>query len=96
MEDPMTEKPVNLTLPGEVIENIKKTVDLSADRALETLVADALRTYLHMGQLSARGAEFYMRRRPEDGLRRMSLPFEQRSAQTRAAAPAPEPAEDAI
>lgn len=75
----MTEQAVNLTLPGEVIENIKKVVDLSADRALETLVADALRTYLHLGQLAARGGEFYLRPRPEDGLRRMTFQFEQRA-----------------
>ncbi|MBL4540269.1 MAG: hypothetical protein JKP97_00485 [Rhodobacteraceae bacterium] len=76
----MDEKAVTLTLPGEVMENIGKVVDLSGDRALETLVADALRSYLHLGQLSARGAEFYMRPRPESGLRRMSFPFEQRQA----------------
>jgi hypothetical protein len=81
----MTEQPVNLTLPGEVIENIRKVVDLSAPRAIETLVGDALRTYLHLGQLSARGAEFYMRPRPEDGLRRMTLPFDQRASAGRAA-----------
>lgn len=75
----MTEQPVTLTLPGEAMETIRKAVDIGADGALEALVADALRTYLHLGQLSARGAEFYMRPRPEDGLRRMTFPFQDRA-----------------
>lgn len=70
---------MQITLNDETLEKLKSVVNFDDDGAVYAFVADAINTYVELGQLSNAGFALYAAHEDdEDGdeLRRVYLPFQ--------------------
>lgn len=72
----MTDKPFTMHLSSEIVDVLRKRVDVKDELGLRALVADAINTYVRLGTLAAGGATFYARDKGKEGLVRVHFPFD--------------------
>ncbi len=67
---------VTITLSNEVLTGLRSRVAFRTVGDVQDLVADALNSYIHLGQLTAKGAELLARQGPDGILVRLHFPFD--------------------
>ncbi len=68
-------------LSEAVLAKLQNAVALDNEEDAAQFLADAINTYVELGNRARGGAQFFIRSGPEEPLRRLRLPFEdQRSA----------------
>lgn len=72
----MTGTPLTLQISAEILEKLRKRVDVKDDAGLRALVADALNTYMRLGTLAADGVTFFARDKGKEDLVRVHFPFD--------------------
>ncbi|GAB5446127.1 hypothetical protein [Gymnodinialimonas sp.] len=71
-----TQTDVTITLSQEVLAKLRKQVKFETVSDLRELVADAINTYVQLGQLRASDAEILARQGPDGKLVRLHFPFD--------------------
>ena len=76
-----TEKPVAkpkaITLSEQTLAKIATQVSFEDDAAVGRFVADAINSYLHLGQLHRQGGVFFLEAEGQDDLVKLHFPFQQ-------------------
>lgn len=73
---------VDLVLSEDVLRRLREKVAFRTVGDVQGLVADALNTYMHLGQLSAGGVEIFARRGEDGQLVRLRFPFDASAAKS--------------
>ena len=66
---------VELVLSDDVLRRLRQKVSFRTVGDVQGLVADALNTYMHLGQLSASGVDIFARQGDDGKLVRLQFPF---------------------
>jgi hypothetical protein len=82
MEIDMTTKAQTITLSAETLEKLSTAVTLPDAKAVNDFVADAINTYVQLGQLYQSGGEFHFIPEGRDGPVRLHFPFQPDPRQT--------------
>ena len=76
-----TEKPVAkpkaITLSEQTLAKIATQVSFEDDAAVGRFVADAINSYIHLGQLHRQGGVFFIEAEGQDDLVKLHFPFQQ-------------------
>lgn len=76
-----TEKPVAkpkvITLSEQTLAKIATQVSFEDDAAVGRFVADAINSYIHLGQLHRQGGVFFLEAEGQDDLVKLHFPFQQ-------------------
>ena len=76
-----TEKPVAkpkaITLSEQTLAKIATQVSFEDDAAVGRFVADAINSYIHLGQLHRQGSVFFLEAEGQDDLVKLHFPFQQ-------------------
>ncbi|WP_415401726.1 hypothetical protein [Tateyamaria sp. SN3-11] len=67
---------VTITLSSEVLAGLRTRVAFRTVGDVQTLVADALNSYVLIGQLTESGAEIFARQQPDGDFVRLHFPFD--------------------
>ena len=65
-------------LSEAVLAKLRGAVSFDNEEDAAQLIADAINTYVDLGNRARAGAQFYMKSGPEAPLRRLRLPFDSR------------------
>lgn len=76
--NPATEAPsdVTITLSQDVLTALRAQVGFRTVGDVRALVADAINSYVHLGQLRASGAEIFARQGEDGAAVRLHFPFD--------------------
>ena len=70
-------KPKAITLSEQTLAKIATQVSFEDDAAVGRFVADAINSYLHLGQLHRQGGVFFLEAEGQDDLVKLHFPFQQ-------------------
>jgi hypothetical protein len=70
-----TRSDVTLTLSNEVLAKLQERVAIRTVGDVHELVADAINSYVHLGQLAAGGSQIYAKQGDDGTLVRLHFPF---------------------
>jgi len=72
----MTLTPQTVSLSADVLEKLQTVVSFKDQNAVNDFVADAINTYVQLGQLYQSGGEFHFISEERDGPVKLHFPFQ--------------------
>lgn len=75
-----TEQDVTIVLNNEILNGLRSRVAFETVGDVHALIADAINTYTHLGQLSASGTQIFARDGEEGEFVRLRFPFDTSAA----------------